>query len=100
MVTSISRNLIRSLLAVSLAAIAILVFQSAAKAGAPDHQLKVADAKLIVKGQPAKFDTAKDTFGPGMDGMKLDSDQGTIEVWFKMLTSGADGLSHSLVMVP
>jgi hypothetical protein len=30
----------------------------------------------------------------------FDCRQGTIEVWFKMVASGADGLSHTLVTVP
>jgi hypothetical protein len=62
-----SRNLIQGLLVVLLAATAMFVFPASARAGAADYELKVADAKLIVKGQPAKFDTAKNTFGPGLD---------------------------------
>jgi hypothetical protein len=75
MMKSFSRKLFRSILAVSIAAMAVVVLSAPARAAAPDYELKVADAKLIAKGQPAKFDTAKNTFGPGMDSMKLDSEQ-------------------------
>ncbi len=74
MVKSVSGNLIRSLLAVSLAAAATLIFQTPARAAAPDCELKVVDAKLTVNGQPAKFDVAKNTFAPGQDSMQLNGD--------------------------
>ena len=70
-----SRAFIRSVISVIFAAMWMLVFQASARAAAPDYELKVADAKLIVKGQPAKFDAAKNTFGPGMDGVNVGSEQ-------------------------
>jgi hypothetical protein len=69
-----SRNIIQGLLVVSFAAMGTFVFPAPARAGSPDYELKVSDAKLIVKGQPAKFDTGKNTFGPSRDGVTLGSE--------------------------
>ncbi len=69
-----SRKLTQSFLAVGVVTVAMVVFPAIARGAAPDYELKVADAKLIVKGQPAKFDAAKNTFGPGLDGMSLGSE--------------------------
>jgi hypothetical protein len=70
-----SRKLIQSLLVILSAAMGIFIFAPSARAAAPDYELKAADAKLIAKGQPTKFDTAKNTFGPGLDGVTVGSEQ-------------------------